>query len=474
LDVCQREPLESVWSSLRRKSQTNSDYKYAYEYLEALLNKVDFLKPFEMFSYVLDVLDGRRLLAQRLGDEVHEPLNEFLQIALNFEQTHTPSLQSFLHWLEEGKTEIKRDLDQEVNAVRILTVHGAKGLQAPIVFLPDTTQVPQARSQIFTHSHNDEDVLLWSESSSKDNALLKQLRQQEEQERYSEYMRLLYVALTRAEDELYIAGYESGKKVSDRSWYSLIKGALEKGAHVDGGVLYLTSEQEAPVKNSDNSTEVVVELFPDYLKGSPENSDDAVSRYQASSFEEDAQPHYYSDSNYGIERGKLIHSLLELLPGVEKEERYGYALKVAQSYREFFEPKQLDLMIKESISLLDNPDLSELFSTSSFAELPIFGKIDGALFSGQIDCLVMKEKELWVVDYKTQTSPPEEVDEVPRSYWYQMAIYRHLLKPLYPQHVVRCFLLWTYNAKLMELPLGDLDKIAVSKLEKHPNSTYDN
>jgi ATP-dependent helicase/nuclease subunit A len=131
-------------------------------------------------------------------------------------------------------------------------------------------------------------------------------------------------------------------------------------------------------------------------------------------------------------------------------------------------------MIKESISLLDNPDLSELFSTSSFAELPIFGKIDGALFSGQIDCLVMKEKELWVVDYKTQTSPPEEVDEVPRSYWYQMAIYRHLLKPLYPQHVVRCFLLWTYNAKLMELPLGDLDKIAVSKLEKHPNSTYDN
>ena len=137
----------TIWDSLREQSSKIKKYDTAYKYLLKLLNSVDFLKPYELYAQLLNQ-DGRALILSRLGPESADPLNEFLSLALAYEKNNAPSLQGFLKWVTSSQTEIKRDLDQATGAVRVMTVHGAKGLQAPIVILPDTMQTPKKISQL--------------------------------------------------------------------------------------------------------------------------------------------------------------------------------------------------------------------------------------------------------------------------------------------------------------------------------------
>src|SRR5262249_35734453 len=144
--------------------QTHSGLKAtAYTYLSHLLAKTDFLSPFALYSYILEAQGGRKKFAARLGMEVNDPLDEFLALALQYEKTHPPALQGFLHWLTVGESEVKRELDQGNNEVRIMTVHASKGLQAPIVILPDTTSVPKNDSGNILWAECDGDpVMLWA------------------------------------------------------------------------------------------------------------------------------------------------------------------------------------------------------------------------------------------------------------------------------------------------------------------------
>lgn len=132
----------TLWRALQLHAEELGGLANACRYLDDLLGVADFSPPFEFFSQVLGALGGRRRLLARLGPEADEPIAEFLELCLQYQRTHPPTLEGFLHWLERDDIEIKRDLEQaERNAVRVMTVHGAKGLQAPIVFLPDTMQV---------------------------------------------------------------------------------------------------------------------------------------------------------------------------------------------------------------------------------------------------------------------------------------------------------------------------------------------
>src|SRR5205085_1139536 len=140
----------SLWDVLKTHAGSSSRFGEAHAYLEDLLARTDYATPSELYAHVLVTGDGRRKLLSRLGEEADDPIDEFLRLTLAYQETHPPSLEGLLHWLERGQTEIKRDLDQTgVDAVRVITVHGAKGLQAPIVFLPDTTQPPTMRPRLF-------------------------------------------------------------------------------------------------------------------------------------------------------------------------------------------------------------------------------------------------------------------------------------------------------------------------------------
>ena len=223
----------SLWDRLRRFAQDgNGDpaFRRAHEILGELAAKADFVAPFELYSALLGVGGGREKLLGRLGPDAADPIEEFLSLALAYERENTASLEGFLHWLMAGELEIKRDLEQAQGAVRLMTVHGSKGLEAPIVILPDTLQLPRGG-----------DGLLWVEDGSeapplsiwpvkRDYALqaLDGARGDQRLAREQEYRRLLYVALTRAQDRLYVCGWQGRKAAPEGNWFQLVETALQR------------------------------------------------------------------------------------------------------------------------------------------------------------------------------------------------------------------------------------------------------
>ena len=192
--------------------------------------RTDYLTPAELFGHVLVACDGRRKLLARLGAEADDPIDEFLNLALTYQRTHPPSLQGFLHWLAAGETEIKRDLDQSgADAVRIITVHGAKGLQAPIVFLPDTLRSRRRCRTALLWTDDATPLLLWAPRADDQDHLTRRLRDAAEAAQEREYRRLLYVAMTRAEDRLYVCGWQTRRPArSTAPGTALIKAGLDR------------------------------------------------------------------------------------------------------------------------------------------------------------------------------------------------------------------------------------------------------
>ncbi|MCH7544076.1 MAG: double-strand break repair helicase AddA [Proteobacteria bacterium] len=222
----------SLWEALKLKAREapDGDFARAQTYLAGLLARVDYARPYELFAEVLNVKGGRRKLLRRLGPDADDPLNEFLALALAYERVAAPSLQGFLHWVEAGEASIKRDLEQGTrNEVRVMTVHGAKGLQAPIVFLPDTMQAPVKSPRLLWLERPDlaPPLPLWAPRRGHEDALVRSLRANVNLLRDQEYRRLLYVALTRAEDRLYICGWRQAKTPPEGCWYNLVKAGLE-------------------------------------------------------------------------------------------------------------------------------------------------------------------------------------------------------------------------------------------------------
>ncbi len=216
----------SLWSRLLRRAGGDLLLSRAVETLRGLLARADFAPPYELYADILGAQGGRRAMLERLGPEAEDPIEEFLVLALTYEREHVPSLQGFLHWLVAGDIEVKRDLaEQQRDEVRIMTVHGAKGLEAPVVFLPDTMQLPDQRGQ-----------LLWTEADGlplwrphRDfacghyTAERQALRRRELQE----YRRLLYVALTRAQDRLYVCGWQTRNTTKEaETWHTLCRAGL--------------------------------------------------------------------------------------------------------------------------------------------------------------------------------------------------------------------------------------------------------
>ena len=208
------------------------------------MSMVDRVTPQALFSQVLNQGGKRRLLA-RLGPEAEDPLDEFIALSLTYEQLHPPSLQGFLHWLEQGGTEIKRDLDQGGGAIRIMTVHGAKGLQAPIVFLPDTLQKPKRRAALLWLDEAQATLPLWPVKGG-----LSQIGEAAQQQRDAamdaEYRRLLYVAMTRAEDRLYVCGWNNRQQAPADCWYQLIKAGLADAAIIGGAAELRGADRRQP------------------------------------------------------------------------------------------------------------------------------------------------------------------------------------------------------------------------------------
>lgn len=463
----------SLWQALR----DSPEFRVAHDALAELLGLADRMPPHELFAHVLGTLGGRLKLVRRLGWEAEDAIDEFMALTLAYERAHPPSLQGFLHWLESGAVEIKRDLDQGGHdAVRIMTVHGSKGLQAPIVFLPDTLQAPQQTPRLLWLDDADGETLAWLPRAELADPLCAAAVAAARQARDQEYRRLLYVAMTRAEDRLYVCGWRTKKAEPADCWYNLIRAAVAAvGVEaVDG---FLSSQRET-------ATDMVLRLtcpqtrpprpdaappagaldgpWPAWIRQAPPEEPDPP-RPLTPSRPDGEEPPVRSplghDDGARFRRGVLIHRLLQTLPDLPPEQRPRAAARyLARPAWGLPAAAQADLAI-EVTRVLQDPDFAPLFGPGSQAEVPIVGLIGERVVSGQVDRLVVTGDAVLVVDYKTNRPPPSLAAEVAPVYLRQMAAYRAALADIFPNHAIRCALLWTDTPKLMPLDGRMLDDV---------------
>ena len=477
----------SLWEVLKLKAReaADGDFARAQTYLAGLLARVDYSRPYELFAEVLNAKGGRRKLLRRLGPDADDPLNEFLALALAYERVAAPSLQGFLHWVEAGEAEIKRDLEQGArNEVRVMTVHGAKGLQAPIVFLPDTMQAPVSSPRLLWLERPDRapGLPLWAPRRGHEDALARSLRDDANLLRDQEYRRLLYVALTRAEDRLYICGWCQAKTPPEGCWYNLVKAGLEDIAEKvefdfsrlagDGewkgpGLRIATVQGAKPEQPEDDRAELGAGAgeLPSWARAeAPGEPGPPTPLTPSRSGVEDAEPAVRSplgsDDGAGFARGRIIHRLLQTLPALAPDARAKACRRyLARPVLALGEDAQAQIA-EETLGVLDDPEFQALFGQDSLAEVSVVGEVNGHALAGQIDRLVVTGDTVLIVDYKTNRRPPEKVSATPEIYLRQMSAYRAVIAGIYPRHTVRCALLWTDGPSLMIIDDGLLDGYA--------------
>ena len=462
-DIAWDRGRKSLWASLRERRDRVPAYDATVRALEEILAAADYVPPYEFFANILGPRGGRRKLASRLGAEANDPIDEFLALCLQFERLHAPSLQGFLHWVVTGETEVKRDLELGRNEVRVLTVHGAKGLQAPVVFLPDTCRISRESNGIrWTEDSPDRPTLpLWPARRDREGDAARRARESARIRQEQESRRLLYVALTRAEDRLYIGGFEGIRGRSAGCWYDLIERAMQEigrsvKSSTDQEILTLRSEQtEPPDQAGARDAQVASNApLPDWAhRAAPAEPSPPrpLAPSKPSTPEPPIQSPFGEDEGARFRRGRLIHRLLELLPELAVSQRSAAAMELLSNPLYELEMAAREEIVGVTLGVLDNPAFAPLFGPGSRAEVAIAGVEGEHVVSGQIDRLLVTEDSVLIVDYKSDRPAPRAIDDVAQTYLQQLAVYRMTLEKIYPTRSIRCALLWTDGPLMMEI-----------------------
>jgi ATP-dependent helicase/nuclease subunit A len=466
-DLCYARDKETVWNRLRLRAQSSAKMRRAADRLSGWLARADFVPPYELYGEILGAEGGRRALLHRLGPEAEDPVEEFLGLALAYEREHVPSLQGFLRWLTAGATEVKRDFAARPrDEVRILTVHGAKGLEAPVVFLPDTMAVPDQKVALLWSA---DDLPLWKPPGDYVAARYAVEKSAWRDRQMQEYRRLLYVGLTRAQDRLYICGWQTLRAPLQVCWHTLCRAGLTECAEPfafdtkpligedegwSGEGLRLQSAQTAsPVREPAVATASTAAL-PAWATAPPPAEPDPPRPLLPSRPDGDEPPTLSPLAVGGhdrFKRGLLVHRLLQSLPELPQIERDAAARRFLARPTHALAAEEQDEIRGEILALLNHPDFAALFGPGSQAEVPLVGLVGRHALSGQIDRLVVAPDHVLIVDYKTLRSVPTTEAEVAPVYLRQLAIYRAALARIYPGRDIRCALLWTQGPLLMPI-----------------------
>jgi ATP-dependent helicase/nuclease subunit A len=483
--LCLDRGEQSLWSCLMARSPQDQAFAAAHDLLSRFLDRADYLTPFALYSDLLAAAGGRRKIYGRLGLEASDAVDEFMALAQAYEQQNTPSLQGFAHWLRTTDAEVKRETQERADQVRIMTIHGAKGLQAPIVFLVDQQRRAPGDDGLFWIDAGGAEVPLWSPRKAADHPVTAAARQRREQTLLLEENRLLYVALTRAEDRLYVCGIGSGLATTKLGWYDHVAEAMQAipdigtldlpqmpGDGWSGPALRVSSDQRRalPLREAVVQESVGGEItLPDWANHTAPDEPDPpqpLTPSRPTPAEAAAEPALVSplaaDQGYRFKRGRLIHHLLETLPNIASADRVeaatGYLARPVHGLTEV----QRQEIGAEVMAVLDHPDFAPLFGPQSQAEVPVVATLTdpegrSRILAGQIDRLALVGDDCLIVDYKSNRPPPMQVSQVPLPYLRQMAAYRSAIRLIYPGKTVRCLLLWSDGPRLMELPADMLN-----------------
>jgi ATP-dependent helicase/nuclease subunit A len=445
--------------------------------LQQCERRFDTETPFAFYAWLLGGDGGRARILRRLGHEANDALDEFLELALGYERKAPASLQGFVAWLRAADLEVKRDMEISRDEVRVMTVHGAKGLEASAVFLVDTTSSP-SDTQRLKLIHLPGGVVVWAGRKAEDPAVVSEARTAMLGETEDEYRRLLYVAMTRAADRLIVGGCMPGNMNSVRkhSWYDLIvkglsnSGLREETIETPEGPIrrYAGIEDAAPVTAAATAaaTAAPIEL-PAWLQASAPPDAPAEGQLRPSDPAGDDDHRVRSGESIelrarALKRGTLVHRLLQSLPDVASERRRDAALKYLARNTDGWSDGDRETLAQAVLTLIEDSRFAPVFGAGSRAEVSIVGRLQRperppALVSGQIDRLVVSQSEVLIVDFKTNHAPPTLAAEAPSGYVRQLALYRAVLGKLYPQLPVRAALLWTETPELMEISAPALD-----------------
>jgi len=441
--------------------------------------------PFAFYAWLLGGDGGRARILKRLGHEANDALDEFLELALNYERKAPASLQGFMAWLRAADTEVKRDMEISRDEVRVMTVHGAKGLEASIVFLVDTTTSPSDTQRLKlinlpqgNAGPHAPGVVVWAGRKADDPASVAAARIAMLADTEDEYRRLLYVAMTRAADRLIVGGCLPGNMNSVRksSWYDLItKGLANSGLQLQelqtphGVVKRYARAEEAEISDGTvaaSAAAAPIEL-PSWLR-TPAPSETAAGVLLRPSDPGDGDGHQVRTGESitlrtrALQRGTLVHRLLQSLPDIATDRRREAALAYLARNADGWSAEEQKALAEAALALIADARFAPVFAPGSRAEVSIVGRLERpgqpkALVSGQIDRLVVTPAAVLIVDYKTNHAPPTLAAEAPQGYVRQLALYRAVLQKLYPQKPVRAALLWTEIPELMEISTPALD-----------------
>jgi len=439
--------------------------------LHAILAMADYAPPHLFFETILSgPLDGRRKLLARLGAEARDPIEELLSAALEFEGNGAASLQAFLDWFARGDVEIVRDPSAPLDAVRVMTVHGSKGLQSPVVILADACADPDRAGPGGRLAALDLDGARLPVFRPKKDELTEPLRAEvERQDRLDreEHWRLLYVASTRAEERLYVGG---ALGVRDRdgppqaSWYRALETAVsDLGADWEKSPLWtremrfgsLETFVKAGVKASERER-----FIPVWLQRAAPQEERPPRPLAPSSLgaDDDSDPPPGAALRAAAERGRLLHALFERLPAAAPEQRRALADRWLQRSAGIADPARRAALVEDACRIVEDPAFADLFGPGALAEAPLAAALPGGtVVAGTVDRLLIGADRVLIADFKTGRRAPATVADIPAAHLRQMAAYRAALQMIFPDRRIEAALLYTAAPVLHALPAKLLD-----------------
>ncbi|ATE63413.1 double-strand break repair helicase AddA [Rhizorhabdus dicambivorans] len=437
--------------------------------LDDILARADFTTPYRFLEHLLTgPLDGRRKLLHRLGQEARDPIEELLNAALQFEGTATASIQRFLDWFDRGEVEITRDSAAPSGAVRVMTVHGSKGLEAPLVILADATGNPEAAPTTRLDWKIDPDGPAVPVPRPRKQEMVEEiaadaaeLARRERQEHW----RLLYVALTRAREHLVIGGalgVRARGEPPEQSWYKAVDRAMAglggdwvPDEHWGEARHYQGSAADSGARTPPRARRPAPLLAePDWLRrpAPPEARPPRPLAPSSLGPDDVPDPPPSAAMREAARRGLLLHALFERLPVVPAERRMPAAERWLAGSAGVEDAAVARALADDACRIIADPRFAAIFGPDALAEAPVAAVVEGEVIAGTVDRLLVTAERILVVDFKTGRRVPAGLDAVPAHHLRQMAAYAAALRVIFPGRPVEAALLYTAGPSLIALP----------------------